>query len=351
MLTQAKSRHQSKDDLFLQRLKNKQLAKLTQTIKNTSHTYEFQNKLAHDRNFNNIEKTVQESWAAAVILRNANVFGETVYKLCGKLKRIWSENNNSEEFAFFKKKVEEDVDIDGQFARISRQDITSVLLSAEYSAEMFVRKIQLLKSMGTFIIDHAIHDAGKYAFLFRNNASPVEKIKQRNRPDSLFTVRGRSGVLSKTYREDIGILDKATFDQLDPKLQKILTINGLTKIRPLFRTRISHKLADGSRAFVERMFDRDNPLLASISGSTADIFIAAEVLDDKLSQSQLDQLTLSAIALIVGGGYHAMHEVINIRSPHLNVIASIESQMRLKNCSAELQEYIAALHDACDRLR
>ena len=99
------------------------------------------------------------------------------------------------------------------------------------------------------------------------------------------------------------------------------------------------------------MFDRDNPLLASISGSTADIFIAAEVLDDKLNQSQLDQLTLSAIALIVGGGYHAMHEVINIRSPHLNVIASIESQMRLKNCSAELQEYIAALHDACDRLR
>jgi len=269
MRTHAKNGHRSKDDLFLHRLKNKQPAKLTHSAKNTSHTYEFQNKLAHDRNFNNIEKTAQECWAAAVILRNSSVFGDTVYKLCDKFRSIWLENNNSEEFKFFVRKIEEDVDIDGQFAKIAKQDIASVLSSSEYSAEMFVRKIQLIKSMGTFIIDYAIQDAQKYAFLFKHNTSPVAKIKQRNRPDSLFRVRGRSGVLSKSYREDVGILDKAVFDQLDPKLKKILTINGLTKIRPLFRTRISHKLPDGSPAFVERMFDRDNPLLASISGSTA----------------------------------------------------------------------------------
>lgn len=350
MLTQKSHDFKTKDDFFLNSLRNKQLAQLTHATKNTSHTYEFQNKLLHDRNFNNIEKTIQESWAAAVILRNASVFGETIYKLSVKFARIWLENKNSEACDFFAKKVEADVDTDGQFARISKQDITSVLLSTEYSAEMFARKILLIKSMGAFIIDHAIKDAEKYAFLFRHNTSPAAKIVQRNRPDSLFTVRGRSGVMSNAYREDIGILDKDVFSQLDPKLQKILTINGLTKNRPLFRTRISHKLADGGPAFVERMFDRDNPLIASISGSTSCIFTAADVLDDKLSQSQLDQITLSAIALFVGGGYHSVHEIINIRSPHINVIASIENQMRLKNRGAELQEYVAALHTSRDLL-
>lgn len=344
MLPQARNGSQSKDDLFIYRLKKKQLAQLTSTKKKLSHTYEFQGKLVHDRNFNNIEKTVQESWAAAVILRNAPVFGETIYILCAKFAKIWLKNNGSEAFNFFAKEVEENVDATGQFARVFKQDITSNLLSSEYSAEIFAKKILLVKAMGEFIINHAINDAGKYTFLFKDNVPPVAKIVQRNRPDSLFTVRGRSGVMSNTYREDIGILDQAVFSQLDPKLQKILTINGLTKNRPLFRTRISHKLADGSPAFVERMFDRDNPLLASISGSTACLFTAADVLDDTLSQSQLDQITLSAIALFVGGGYHSVHEIINIRSPHLNIMASIESQMRLKNRGAELQEYVAALH-------
>lgn len=351
MLTQKSNDFESRDDLFLNNLRNKQLAQLTRATKNASHTYEFQNKLVHDSNFNNIEKTVQESWAAAVILRNAHVFGDTIYMLSAKFARVWLNNNNSEAFNFFVKKVEADVDTDGQFARISKQDIPSVLVSAEYSAEMFARKILLIKSMGAFIIDHGIKDAEKYAFLFKHNTSPAAKIVERNRPEGLFTVRGRSDVKSKAYREDIGILDQAVFSQLDPKLQQILTINGLTKNRPQFRTRISHKLADGSPAFVERMFDRDNPLIASISGSTSCIFTAADVLDDKLSQSQIDQITLCAIALFVGGGYHSVHEIINIRSPHLNVITSIENQMRLKNRSAELQEYVSALYTSRDLLR
>lgn len=351
MLMQKSNVFKSKDDLFLNGLRNKQLAQLTSTRTNTSHTYEFQNKLVHDCNFNNIEKTIQESWAAAVILRNASVFGDMIYQLSGVFSKIWLKNNGTEEFSFFIKKIQDDVDKDGQFARVFKQDISSVLLSQECSAEIFARKILLIKSMGAFIIDHAIKDEKKYAFLFKHNSSPAARVVQRNKPDSLFTVRGRSGVMSNTYREDIGILDKDVFSQLDPKLQKILTINGLTKNRPLFRTRISHKLADGSPAFVERMFDRDNPLIASISGSTTCIFTASEVLNDKLSQSQLDQITLSAIALFVGGGYHSVHEIINIRSPHLNVMASIESQMRLKNRSAELQEYVAALHASRDLLR
>lgn len=351
MPTQTPKACLTKDDLFLSRLKNTKLAELTCGTKRISHTYEFRQSLLHDRSFNNIQKTIQESWAAAVILRNAIVFGETIYKLSGVFAKIWLKKSGSEAFAFFTKKIEDDVDKNGQFARVFKQDITATLLSSEYSAEIFSRKILLIKSLGAFIFDHAIKDPGKFAFLFEHNATPAAKIIQNNKPDDLFTVRGRSGVMSNAYREDIGILDKDVFSQLDPKLQKILTINGLTKNRPLFRTRISHKLADGGPAFVERMFDRDNPLIASISGSTSCIFTAADVLDDKLSQFQLDQITLSAIALLVGGGYHSVHEIINIRSPHINVIASIENQMRLKNRGAELQAYVAALHTSRDLLK
>jgi|GEM_PF-886578 len=340
-----------KDDCFLQTLKNQQLTALRHSAARVSHTYEFRGKLLHDRNFNSIPKTVQESWGAAVILRNASVFGDTIYKLSAALAKIWLKNNNSEAYVFFTNKIEADVDKEGQFARIFKQDIASTLLSSEHSAEIFSRKILLIKSLGAFIIDHAIKDIDKFSFLFKHNSMPVTRIIQKNKPEDLFTVRGRSGVMSNTYREDIGILDAEIFDKLDGKLKKILTINGLTKMRPQFRTRISHKLENGGPAFVERMFDRDNPLIASISGSTTCIFTAADILDDTLTQSQLDQITLAAIALFVGGGYHSVNEIINIRSPHVNYIDNIERQMLLKNKGAELQEYVALLEESLNLLK
>ncbi|WP_157798832.1 hypothetical protein [Serratia marcescens] len=111
---------QTKDDLFLRSLKNKRLAALPHPTKRVSHTYEFHNSILHDRNFNNIQKTIQESWASAVILRNAIVFGETIYKLSKLLEKIWLKTDHSEEFTFFVKKIEADVDRDGQFARVKK---------------------------------------------------------------------------------------------------------------------------------------------------------------------------------------------------------------------------------------
>ncbi|WP_157798831.1 hypothetical protein [Serratia marcescens] len=206
----------------------------------------------------------------------------------------------------------------------------------------------LIKSLGAFIIDHASKNPAKFRFLFKYDPDHLTRVIQNNMPVDLFTVRGRSNIVSNSYRDDIGILDSEVFERLGVKLKNILTINGLTKNRPLFRTRISPKLANGCPAFVERMFDRDNPLVASISGSTSCIFTAADVLDDKLTQSQLDQITLAAIALFVGGGYHSVHEVINIRSPHLNYIASIERQMYIKNKGKKLQKYISILKESQD---
>lgn len=333
----------TKDDIFIQQLNNKQLSKLTHQTKKISHTYEFRHSIQHDRNFNNIQKTIKESWAAAIILRNSSVFGEPIYKLSKLLSNIWLKNINTKEFSFFVEKIVADVGKNGQFASVKKHEIGYILSSSVYSAEIFSKKILLIKAFGAFIIDHAIKKPDSFKFLFKHGNQNLDRIIQHNKPDELFAVRGRSGVLSQTYRKDIGILDSDVFDRLDVKLRNILTINKLTKNRPLFRTRISDKLANGNPAFVERMFDLDNPLIASISGSTSCIFIASDVLDDRLKQSQLDQITLSAIALFVGGGYHSVNEIINIRSPHINYISMIETEMKIKNKKNELQEYLSIL--------
>lgn len=338
----------TKDDLFIQQMKNKQLAILTNQTTRTSRTYEFQYSLLHDRNFNNIRKTIKESWAAAIILRNSSVFGETIYKLSKSFANIWLANINKKAFVFFVEKIIADVDKDGQFARVKKHEVGYILSSCEYSAETFAKKILLIKSLGAFIIDHAIKKPDDFYFLFKHGNHHLTRIIQDNKPEYLFATRGRSGIMSQAYRKDIGILDSDVFNRLDDKLKKILTINKLTKNRPLFRTRISDKLENGSPAFVERMFDLDNPLVASISGSTSCIFTAADVLDDRLTQSQLDQITLAAIALFVGGGYHFVNEIINIRSPHINYISSIERMMEIKNKKKELQEYISALKTSQD---
>ena len=277
------------------------------------HTLEFHSTPKHDTNFNNTKKTIEESWAASVILKNPEYFGDSIYELAGSLAKIIKGNPNE---SFFLKTISDDVSRLGQFARVEhdRDEIIKVLESGSKTPELFAKKILLIKSFGAYVIDHAQKSPDEHKFI-TTRSTDLQSLVSKWRPSDTFETRGRTGVKSKTERDDIGIMDKNTLSNI--KEPEHFTIQGLSKERPLFRTFINDKSSGKSALFIEKTFDRDEPLVGAISGSTSCIMVASELL--KKGQIDNKQLALSASAFLVGGGYHSQAEVMQIACPEMTM--------------------------------
>lgn len=268
----------------------------------------------HDTNFNNTKKTIEESWAASVILKNPEYFGDSIYELAGSLAKIIIDNPNE---SFFLKTISDDASKLGQFARVDpcRDEMIKVLESGSKTPELFAKKILLIKSFGAYIIDHAQKRPDEHKFITTSRGTDLQDLVLKWRPSDIFETRGRTGVKSKAERYDIGIMDKNTLSNIkDPEHFKI---QGLSKERPLFRTFINDKSSGRSAEFIEKTFDRDEPLVGAVSGSTSCIMVASELL--KKGQIDNKQLALSASAFLVGGGYHSQAEVMQIACPGMTM--------------------------------
>lgn len=288
------------------------------------HTLEFQGVLQHDTNFNNKQKAKAESFTAAHILNNPSVCAKTVETISHRLLELIS-NSNTDGGEFERKFlgfIEKDTGGTGQFGRV-KDGISGILsaLSSEINPITLVQKMLIIKSFGAFIIDHASKNPANYNFLpiGENTDALIEK----NRPGVLFKVRGRSGVVSKEHREDIGILDKKEFDLLSQEEKNDLTIPGLHKERPTFRT-FTHETGEDKKRniesiFVNRTFNNDAPLVASISGSTSCILVGADLLIPDMSIKERKEIAIAAVGFLVGGGYHSATEVLDVAYPGLDL--------------------------------
>lgn len=286
-----------------------------------SHSREFYGEIKHDTNFNNIEKTISESLFAVNLIRNPKDVISTVNKLALKLSEVIAIAKKSgdvgEELINFLKK---DTGSDGQYGRIYG-GIDEILQSKESTPLNFIQKMLLIKSFGAFLIDFVSKNIERYsAVLISESAKNLSSAISKYRPDDLFNVRGRSGIKSSEYREDSGIIDKTTLDEIGDNEKNLLIIPGLTKNRPLFRTLINEKIGNEKvlSKFVNRTFNADNPLIASISGSTSCIMVASTILMQNMSQNDKFNLAKSAVAFLVGGGYHSATEVLDVAYPGLS---------------------------------
>lgn len=341
----------SKDDFFLVTSKNRHLSTLNAVAKGLgrAHTLEERQPVRHDVNFNSIHKTLQDSWLAAIILRNSDVFGDMVYDLVERFSSIYLADLKDEIFMDFVCDIRADVSTEGQFGKIPAHRVEEIVRSKERSAEVFAQKISILRAIGAIVINYARADVAAYHFLFKHYKRPVDALVDKNRPSDLFTVRGRSGLVSSATRSDLGILTGETYKRLNDEMKRLLTVNGLSGKRPLFRPRINERLPNGRPAFVERMFDRDEPVVASISGSTACIYVAAEILNPSMTAHHLQQLTASAIGLLVGGGYHSVSEVKYVRLPHFDCQNYVGGEMRKHGKEQEMGEYKRVLQESLSR--
>jgi hypothetical protein len=288
-----------------------------------SQTLEFHSQPKHDENFNEITKSIEESWAAAIILKNPEIFGVEVYELSVNLAKIIKENP---EQVFFIKVIADDVSRPGQFARIKRDtgDILTVLESKSMEPIVFAQKILLLKAFGAYVIDHARHNPSDNLFISPYKNIDYESLILKYRPDSLFHTRGRTDIKCKTERHDIGIMSEKT--SLNLRNPEHFTIAGLSKERPLFRTFISDKSSGKTASFIERTFDKDEPLIGAISGSTSCIMVGFEI----LKKTDLDSINiaLSAAGFLVGGGYHSQAEVMEIALPGMTMHDGIKMALK-----------------------
>uniref|UniRef100_UPI0036D9999A hypothetical protein n=1 Tax=Photorhabdus sp. RM322S TaxID=3342825 RepID=UPI0036D9999A len=305
---------------ILDAIKNESLYERLQRI-GKSHSREFYGEIKHDTNFNNIEKTRNESMFSVRLIRNPDSVISTVNKLAMKLSEVISvakkNGNAGEELIKF---LEKDTGSDGQYGRIYGE-IDGILQSKASTPLNFIQKMLLIKSFGAFLIDFVSKKPERYsALLLGKSAENLSSAISEYRPDDLFNVRGRSGIKSAEYREDSGILDKTTFNGMSDNDKNLLIIPGLTKKRPLFRTFTNEKINDQKvlSKFVNRTFNADNPLIASISGSTSCIMVSSYILEQTMSQNDKFNLAKSAVAFLVGGGYHSATEILDVAYPGLS---------------------------------
>ncbi|WP_024618096.1 hypothetical protein [Pseudomonas kilonensis] len=288
------------------------------------HTVEFQGELQHDTNFNNKNKARNESLAAAYIISNPDVCAKTVEVVSARLFEIVScqDAGGNECVRKFFEFLEKDTGGVGQFGRVERGLAgISEALEVETDSVTLIQKMLIIKSFGAFVIDYASKSPADYGFLSVDEN--VSALVEKNKPVALFEVRGRSGVKAREHREDIGIMDKKEFDALESQEKEKLMVPGLAKERLTFRT-FTHELDENNNrsvesVFVNRTFDSDAPLVASISGSTSCILVAADLLVPEMSEDQKKELALAAVGFLVGGGYHSATEVLDVACPGLDL--------------------------------
>ncbi|STQ90211.1 hypothetical protein [Iodobacter fluviatilis] len=317
------------------------------TLRSRPHEMEFISKIKHDENFNNNSKTLKESWAAALILKNPRVFSDTVNKVLKKIDSFYPLGMGlSAGEQDFKTRMGDDVSKIGQFARIERNEIASIFKNECDDSVTFTKKILLVKAFGAFLIDFVLKKPDFYGFLNAGNndlSSTISSSLKKYKIDEFFDVRGRTGNIKYTPRNDLGITDEKQLNSFTAEMKDFLLMPDLAHDRPLFRTRLQDKSASRGgielSPFVNSQFDEDNPLIGAISGSTCCIMVAANVLCPDLSENEKNDLAIAAVALLVGGGYHSVNEVLSVASPNMNLQEEIKARM---SEAGEMGAYIRA---------
>ncbi|WP_256357857.1 RHS repeat-associated core domain-containing protein [Pseudomonas sp. PDM28] len=294
--------------------------------KGASHTVEFHGVPRHDTNFNNIEKAKKETFYAVSLIRNPASVSGTISELSLKLNdlilTVESDPRSSPLLADLVARASGEE----EYGKISGgiSEIKSILSSdAPLSPVSFIRKVQTLKNYGAYIVDHASKAIDEHEFMLNGmSGKDVSSLMSWYMPGDLFNKRGRTGITKKERRYDSGILDNETFSSLSDSEKEFLIVPGLSRVRPLFRTFIHER--DGGEIistspFVNRSFDNDSPMLASISGSTSCIMIGATILKPNLSDDDERSLAKAAVAFLVGAGYHSVTEVLDVAYPGLRL--------------------------------
>jgi hypothetical protein len=291
---------------------------------------EHQGELRHDTYFNNKQKAKSESLIAAHIIRNPACCAHTVEKICSAVFEILNKillgakgEYENKFISLFEAKAGEE----GALGRIEHgiPEMLPILKSVTDPIS-FTQKMGIFRAFGAFIIDHAAAEIKNYGFL------PVGKdtdaLITKYYPPHLLEHRGRSAILGNETREYRGILDKNEFELLSKEEQIKLTTPVLTNTRPLFRT-FTHEIGeDGKRnaesLFVNRTFDNDLPLVATISGTATCILLCAYSLLGTLTEREKKELAIAAVGQIVGGGYHSITEVLDIAYPGLDLFQELK---------------------------
>jgi len=294
--------------------------------KGASHTVEFHGVPRHDTNFNNIEKVKKESFYAASLIRNPAPVSRTIYELSGRLHKLLSTVENDQRAEPLIKNIVGWTTAEGQYGRISGglSEINKILSdSSPMSAVSFVQKMMIIRQFGAHVVDHAKLALDEHAFMLNgvSNDDVTSNISMYM-PDSLFKPRGRTGILAKEHRDDSGVLDKETFSSLSNEEKNLLLIPGLSNTRLKFNMFIHERKAGeiiSTAPFVDKAFDSDSPMLASISGSAVCIMVGATILKPDLDDDDKRSLAKSAVAILVGGGYHTATEVLDVAYPGLRL--------------------------------
>ena len=290
----------------------------------SAHTAEFYGKARHDTYFNDIEKAKSESLYAAKIIRNPKEIINFINHISNSLHGILANSKNAGDIGVkFNEYLTRVTGRNGQFGKISGgiEEINRILSDKNSLPLSFIQKVLLIKTFGAYVIDIASISPEEHSILLKGVTS--EKITaaiEKYKPEALFSIRGRSAIISEEVREDIGILDKNTYKTLSDAERHFLKIDELVRKRPLFRTFIN-EVKNGGKVkspFINRTFDADNPLIASISGSAACIMVGATLLYPGLNNDDKLSLSKAAIAFLVGGGYHSATEVLNVTYPELS---------------------------------
>ncbi|WP_256577506.1 RHS repeat-associated core domain-containing protein [Pseudomonas sp. R37(2017)] len=294
--------------------------------KGVSHTVEFHGVPRHDTNFNNIEKAKKETFYAVSLIRNPASISGAISELSLKLHDLILTMESDPRSLPLLTNLVDRASGEEEYGRVSGgiSEIKSILGSdAPLSPVSFIRKVQTLKNYGAYVVDRASKAIDEHAFMLNGaSAKDVSSLMSWYMPGDLFNKRGRTGIKKKERRDDSGILDKETFSALSDDEKGFLIVPGLSRVRPLFRTFIHER--DGGEVistspFVNRTFDNDSPMLASISGSTSCIMIGATILKPNLSDDDERSLAKAAVAFLVGAGYHSVTEVLDVAYPGLNL--------------------------------
>jgi len=253
-----------------------------------------------DENFNNKNKVITQSFFSKTILSDPDTFGKEASELTKTLSSLIKDNAND---TFLTESISTDVSKEGQFGRLpnNMDEIVEILNTDTKDPINFAQKMTALKSFGDYLTKCVTNKEDEPTFLSNDDKKQLKSLLKKYRPDALFAERGRSGVISKTHREDIGILDKKNLQN-----KSAFLIDGLSKERPLFRT------SSSISPYVDSNVKKDSPLIGSVSGSTACIFLAADFLENNLD---VKSLSLATAAFLVGGGYHSETEVMDIVMP------------------------------------
>ena len=291
----------------------------------------------HDTQFNNRFSSLQESVASATILKNPEKFSSGINavskNMADMLEKLSVDSNKEHEFLV--SEIVKSVSKEGQFGKADvkdKDDVIKILKSDSDNTSTFLQKTLIVRSLGAFMIDHATKDESKYEFLKEHNNNDIKNILVKYEDSNLFGkrisndqpgpgtleagIRGRtSAIKGKTEknRTDIGIMDKTDYDSLPLTLKKDLDGGeNMGKDRLFFRTKIMNETDKGIKVaspFVERTFDSDKPLIASISGSTVCINLASEFM---LPDYDKESVNVAAYSFLVGGGYHSGTEVLDV---------------------------------------